>query len=128
VKKLRTEHRFHGYIHLKGIPKADPRLMQEAALYADRRPLVYRMGRESFIWLREDASYAVHNGDSTVAIDPALDAPKWVTGGTAMSADALTVVKAKYEEATHYNGTREGFLIVADDNDILRYNYGKRVG
>ena len=36
VKKLRTEYRFHGYIHLKGIPKADPALMREAALYADR--------------------------------------------------------------------------------------------
>ena len=36
VKKLRTEYRFHGYIHLKGIPKADPRLMQGAARYADR--------------------------------------------------------------------------------------------
>lgn len=36
VKKLRTEYRFNGYIHLKGIPKADPLLMQEAATYADR--------------------------------------------------------------------------------------------
>ena len=36
VKKLRTEYRFHGYIHLKGIPKADEKLMHEAAKYADR--------------------------------------------------------------------------------------------
>ncbi len=36
VKKLREEYGFHGYIHLKGIPKADERLMQEAARYADR--------------------------------------------------------------------------------------------
>ena len=36
VKKLRTEHHFYGYIHLKGIPKADPRLTEEAARYADR--------------------------------------------------------------------------------------------
>ena len=36
VKKLRTEYRFHGYIHLKGIPKADEKLMREAARYADR--------------------------------------------------------------------------------------------
>ena len=36
AKKLRTEYRFHGYIHLKGIPCADERLMQEAARYADR--------------------------------------------------------------------------------------------
>ncbi|MBQ9728316.1 MAG: putative DNA modification/repair radical SAM protein [Clostridia bacterium] len=36
VKKLRTEYRFHGYIHLKGIPRADKALIREAALYADR--------------------------------------------------------------------------------------------
>ena len=36
VKKLRTEYGFHGYIHLKGIPKADPALNRQAALYADR--------------------------------------------------------------------------------------------
>jgi len=36
VKKLRVEYNFHGYIHLKGIPKADPLLMHKAARYADR--------------------------------------------------------------------------------------------
>ena len=36
VKKLRKEYRFNGYIHLKGIPRADEKLMHEAALYADR--------------------------------------------------------------------------------------------
>ena len=36
VKKLRTEYHFHGYIHLKGIPYADERLMEEAAKYVDR--------------------------------------------------------------------------------------------
>lgn len=36
VKKLRTEYRFHGYIHLKGIPRADDKLTEEAARYVDR--------------------------------------------------------------------------------------------
>ncbi len=36
VKKLRTEYCFHGYIHLKGIPRADSKFMHEAAQYADR--------------------------------------------------------------------------------------------
>lgn len=36
VKKLRTEYGFHGYIHLKGIPRADERMMTEAARYVDR--------------------------------------------------------------------------------------------
>ncbi len=36
VKLLRTKYNFHGYIHLKGIPKADPLFLKEAGLYADR--------------------------------------------------------------------------------------------
>ncbi len=36
AKKLRTEHKFNGYIHLKTIPGASDELMNEAALYADR--------------------------------------------------------------------------------------------
>src|SRR6476469_10989311 len=36
VKKLRTEHHFTGYIHVKTIPGASEELIQEAGLYADR--------------------------------------------------------------------------------------------
>jgi putative DNA modification/repair radical SAM protein len=36
AKKLRTENKFNGYIHLKTIPGASDELMKEAALYADR--------------------------------------------------------------------------------------------
>jgi len=36
AKKLRTEHKFNGYIHLKSIPGASDELMCEAGLYADR--------------------------------------------------------------------------------------------
>ncbi len=36
AKKLRTEHKFNGYIHLKAIPGASKELMNLAALYADR--------------------------------------------------------------------------------------------
>ncbi|RYE09899.1 MAG: putative DNA modification/repair radical SAM protein, partial [Sphingobacteriaceae bacterium] len=36
AKKLRTEHKFNGYIHLKSIPGASDELMAEAGLYADR--------------------------------------------------------------------------------------------
>lgn len=36
VKKLRMEYGFHGYIHLKGIPRADATLNSEAAKYVDR--------------------------------------------------------------------------------------------
>lgn len=36
AKKLRNEHNFNGYIHLKSIPGASDELMKEAGLYADR--------------------------------------------------------------------------------------------
>ena len=36
VKLLRTKYAFQGYVHLKGIPKADESLVTEAARYADR--------------------------------------------------------------------------------------------
>lgn len=36
AKKLRTEQRFNGYIHLKTIPGASDELMKQAGLYADR--------------------------------------------------------------------------------------------
>ncbi len=36
AKKLRTEEKYNGYIHLKTIPGASDELMKEAGLYADR--------------------------------------------------------------------------------------------
>lgn len=36
VKKLRTEYGFHGYVHVKGIPRADEELVRMTAQYADR--------------------------------------------------------------------------------------------
>ena len=36
AKKLRLEHNFSGYIHLKSIPGASDEIMKEAGLYADR--------------------------------------------------------------------------------------------
>ena len=36
AKLLRVEHGFRGYIHLKTIPDADPRLIEEAGRHADR--------------------------------------------------------------------------------------------
>jgi len=36
ARKLREDHDFRGYIHLKLIPEADQRLIEQAGLYADR--------------------------------------------------------------------------------------------
>jgi putative DNA modification/repair radical SAM protein len=39
ARELRTTHNFRGYIHLKSIPEASARLVEEAGLYADRLSL-----------------------------------------------------------------------------------------
>jgi putative DNA modification/repair radical SAM protein len=46
AKKLRTEHNFNGYIHLKAIPGASPELLHEAGLYADRLSINIEMPSE----------------------------------------------------------------------------------
>ncbi|PST85118.1 putative DNA modification/repair radical SAM protein [Pedobacter yulinensis] len=51
VKKLRLEERFNGYIHLKTIPGADPALLQEAGLYADRMSINLEMPTEASLKL-----------------------------------------------------------------------------
>jgi len=47
AKKLRKEHNFHGYIHLKSIPGASNELMEEAGLYADRLSINIEMPTEA---------------------------------------------------------------------------------
>jgi putative DNA modification/repair radical SAM protein len=51
AKKLRTEHNFHGYIHLKAIPGASPELLHEAGLYADRLSINVEMPTEQSLQL-----------------------------------------------------------------------------
>jgi len=51
AKKLRTEHRFNGYIHLKTIPGASDELMKEAGLYADRLSVNVEMPTEQSLAL-----------------------------------------------------------------------------
>src|SRR6218665_399864 len=46
AKKLRQEHRFNGYIHLKTIPGASEELMKAAGLYADRLSVNIEMPTE----------------------------------------------------------------------------------
>ncbi len=47
VKKLRLEHRFNGYIHLKTIPGASEDLIMEAGLYADRMSINLELPTEA---------------------------------------------------------------------------------
>jgi putative DNA modification/repair radical SAM protein len=51
AKKLRLEHNFNGYIHLKSIPGASDELMREAGLYADRLSINLEMPTEAGLTL-----------------------------------------------------------------------------
>ncbi len=51
AKKLRIEHKFNGYIHLKTIPGASDELMHEAGLYADRLSVNIEMPTEKSLAL-----------------------------------------------------------------------------
>jgi putative DNA modification/repair radical SAM protein len=51
AKKLRTEHKFNGYIHLKTIPGASEDLIKEAGLYADRLSVNVEMPTEQSLKL-----------------------------------------------------------------------------
>jgi putative DNA modification/repair radical SAM protein len=47
ARSLRLDHDFRGYVHLKLIPDADPALVREAALYADRVSINVELPREA---------------------------------------------------------------------------------
>ena len=47
VKKLRTEEKYHGYIHLKTIPGASEELIREAGLYVDRMSINLELPTEA---------------------------------------------------------------------------------
>ncbi len=49
--KLRKVYNFHGYVHVKGIPHADPALMARAARYADRMSYNIELPSESSLKL-----------------------------------------------------------------------------
>ncbi|WP_394773262.1 putative DNA modification/repair radical SAM protein [Flavobacterium sp.] len=51
AKKLRLEHNFNGYIHLKAIPGASDELLKEAGLYADRLSVNVEMPTEQSLKL-----------------------------------------------------------------------------
>lgn len=51
AKKLRTEHKFNGYIHLKTIPGASDELTKEAGLWADRLSINVEMPTEKSLAL-----------------------------------------------------------------------------
>jgi putative DNA modification/repair radical SAM protein len=61
ARKLRVEHLFKGYIHLKTIPDADPVLIEQAGLFADRLSINVEMPTDASV-----RSYAPEKDPATI--------------------------------------------------------------
>jgi putative DNA modification/repair radical SAM protein len=88
AKLLRTVHQFRGYIHLKTIPEADPLLIEEAALYADRLSVnielpteqgLQTLAPEKNVASIRNAMATIHEGQQAVADEP--KAPRFAPAG-----------------------------------------------
>ncbi len=84
ARKLREEHHFRGYIHLKTIPEADDALIAEAGRYADRLSINIEMPLETSLakFAPEKDQRAIRRtmGRLRLKLDEAEDADKTATG------------------------------------------------
>jgi putative DNA modification/repair radical SAM protein len=83
ARKLREEHHFRGYIHLKTIPEADEALIGEAGKYADRLSINIEMPLETSLakFAPEKDQRAIRRtmGRLRLKLDEAEDADKTAT-------------------------------------------------
>ena len=80
ARSLREDHDFRGYIHLKTIPDADPELVRQAGLYADRVSINVELpteqGLTNFAPEKDAAQIEGAMGDMKASIAEAGDAAK----------------------------------------------------
>ncbi|MBE7249290.1 MAG: putative DNA modification/repair radical SAM protein [Actinomycetospora chiangmaiensis] len=111
ARSLRTEHNFRGYIHLKTIPDADPRLIEEAGLHADRLSINVELPRE----------------DSLKALAPQKQAGsiRKAMGGLRLRLEEAGEEKARSRRAPRFAPAGQSTQMIigadaADDADIVR--------
>ena len=61
ARRLREDHKFNGYIHLKTIPEADPQLIKQAGLLSDRLSINIELPTEAAL-----QSYAPEKSTTTI--------------------------------------------------------------
>lgn len=139
AKKLRTEYRFNGYIHLKAIPGANELLLKEAGLYADRLSVNVEMPTENSLQLlapdkkREDLikpmqylkKEIIANRDEKKSISktpsfaPAGQSTQMVIGATPESDwQVLTIANAFYKKMQLKRVYYSGYVPVSNDNRL----------
>ncbi|MFZ4861341.1 putative DNA modification/repair radical SAM protein [Sphingobacterium sp. Mn56C] len=140
AKKLRTEERYNGYIHLKTIPGASEELIQEAGLYVDRmsinlelptdaglklmapekdhesvkKPLAFVNNK--LIQLKEEKKVMKH----TPSFVPAGQSTQMVIGATAENDYEIMHVADSFYK--NYNLKRvyySGYIPISNDNALL---------
>ncbi|WP_423148166.1 putative DNA modification/repair radical SAM protein [Rubrolithibacter danxiaensis] len=139
VKKLRTEHQFNGYIHLKAIPGASDELLHEAGLYADRlsvnlelptekglkllapekshRDVIKPMNflNKKIIEYKSDKSLIKHNG----LFAPAGQSTQLVIGATAESdKEIMYTANHHYQQYQLKRVYYSGYVPVSSDNRL----------
>ncbi|WP_229665955.1 putative DNA modification/repair radical SAM protein [Flavobacterium suaedae] len=139
VKKLRTEERFNGYIHLKTIPGASEELLKEAGLYADRMSINLEMPTETGLKLlapdksHEDVKKPLGYIQNTITqyknekkTGIIKSTPKFVPAGQStqmvIGATPETDMEIMYSAATYYKNFSlkrvyySGYIPISHDN------------
>jgi putative DNA modification/repair radical SAM protein len=82
AKKLRLEHGFKGYIHLKTIPDAAPELVHEAGLFADRLSINVELPKDQSVaqFAPEKQPETIRAAMARVRIDREASKDKTLTG------------------------------------------------
>lgn len=140
VKKLRTEERYNGYIHLKTIPGASEDLIREAGLYVDRMSINLEMPTEAGlklvapekdhesvkkplafvnntkIQLKEEKKLFKH----TPSFVPAGQSTQMVIGATPESDfEIMNVADTYYKNFNLKRVYYSGYIPIASDNSLL---------
>lgn len=139
AKKLRTEHKFNGYIHLKAIPGASDELIHEAGLYADRLSVNLEMPSErSLKKVAPEKSYAdayqpMNYLMETIAgmkaekkvikkapdFAPAGQSTQMVIGASPENdLDILSLADSLYKEQKLKRVYYSGYVPISDDNRL----------
>src|SRR5574338_1189397 len=110
ARSLREEHDFRGYIHLKTIPDADPELVRQAGLFADRVSINVELPTES--------------GLQRLAPEKDGSRIERAMANTRLSIDDSVDAKSKYKAAPRYApaGQSTQMIVGADaasDGDII---------
>jgi putative DNA modification/repair radical SAM protein len=99
ARRLRVDHDFRGYIHLKTIPDASPELLQKAGLYADRLSINVELptieGLESLAPEKDGAAIRRSMANLRVHIDDAKGEARDAAAVSVMSMPQSKAVRAK---------------------------------